>query len=96
MRLETGSIWPVIFFHSAWNSIIEGPFDGATKGANAALWTGESGILTVIVLVVVAVIVSRGSWTYIRSLPGRGVPLTEALSQAHSPQPAPPPAAPAT
>jgi membrane protease YdiL (CAAX protease family) len=95
MRLETGSIWPVIFFHSAWNSIIEGPFDGATTGANAALWTGESGILTVIVLVVVAVIVSRGSWTYIRSLPGRGVPLTEALSQAHSPQPAPPPAAPA-
>ena len=96
MRLETGSIWPVIFAHSAWNSIIEGPFDGATTGANAALWTGESGILTVIVLVVVAVIVTRGSWTYIRSLPGRGVPLTEALSQAHSPQPAPPPAAPAT
>jgi membrane protease YdiL (CAAX protease family) len=92
MRLETGSIWPVIFAHSAWNAIIQGPFDRATTGANAALWTGESGILTVIVLVVVAVIVSRGSWTYIRSLPGRGVP----LSQAHSPQPAPPPAAPAT
>jgi uncharacterized protein len=96
MRLETGSIWPVIFFHSAWNSIIQGPFDGASTGANAALWTGESGILTVIVLVVVTVIVSRGTWTYIRSLPGRGVQLTEALSQAHSPQPAPPPAAPAT
>jgi membrane protease YdiL (CAAX protease family) len=92
MRLETGSIWPVIFAHSAWNAIIQGPFDGATTGANAALWTGESGILTVIVIVVVAVIVSRGSWTYIRSLPGRGVP----LSQAHSPQPAPPPAGPAT
>src|SRR3712207_3678642 len=60
MRLETGSIWPVIFAHSAWNSIIQGPFDGATKGPDAAaLWTGESGILTVVVLVVVAVIVSR-------------------------------------
>jgi membrane protease YdiL (CAAX protease family) len=92
MRLETGSIWPVIFAHSAWNSIIERPFDGATKGANAALWTGESGILTVIVLVVVAVIVSRGTWTYIRSLPGRGVPLSQQLS----PQPAPPPEARAT
>jgi membrane protease YdiL (CAAX protease family) len=92
MRLETGSIWPVIFFHSAWNSIIEGPFDGATKGANAALWTGESGILPVIVLVVVSVIVSRGTWTYIRSLPGRGVPLSQQLS----PQPAPPPEARAT
>jgi membrane protease YdiL (CAAX protease family) len=92
MRLETGSIWPVIFFHSAWNAIIQGPFDGATKGANAALWTGESGILTVIVLVVVSVIVSRGTWTYIRSLPGRGVQLSQQLS----PQPAPPPAARAT
>jgi membrane protease YdiL (CAAX protease family) len=92
MRLETGSIWPVIFFHSAWNSIIEGPFDGATKGSNAALWTEESGILTVIVLVVVAVIVSRGTWTYVRSPPGRGVPLSQALSS----RPAPPPAAPAT
>jgi membrane protease YdiL (CAAX protease family) len=77
MRLETGSIWPVIFAHSAWNAIIQGPFDGATTGANAALWTGESGILTVIVIVVVAVIVSRGTWTYIRSLPGRGVPLSQ-------------------
>ena len=92
MRLETGSIWPVIFFHSAWNSIIQRPFDGATKGANAALWTGESGILPVIVLVVVSVIVSRGTWTYIRSLPGRGVPLSQQLSQ----QPAPPPEARAT
>src|SRR3954465_5042865 len=92
MRLETGSIWPVIFAHSAWNSIIQRPFDGATKGANAALWTGESGILPVIVLVVVAVIVSRGTWTYIRSLPGRGVPLSQQLSR----QPAPPPEARAT
>jgi uncharacterized protein len=92
MRLETGSIWPAIFAHSAWNSIIQGPFDGATTGANAALWTGETGILTLIVIVVVAVIVSRGSWTYIRSLPGRGVPLSQQLSQ----QSAPPPAAPAT
>jgi hypothetical protein len=92
MRLETGSIWPVIFAHSAWNSIIQGPFDGAATGPNAALWTGESGILPVIVLVVVAVIVSRGTWTYIRSLPGRGVPLSQQLSQ----QPAPPPEARAT
>jgi uncharacterized protein len=92
MRLETGSVWPAVFAHSAWNSIIQGPFDGATKGPNAALWTGESGILTLIVLVVVAVLVSRGTWTYIRSLPGRGVPLSQQLS----PQPAPPPEAPAT
>jgi uncharacterized protein len=86
MRLQTGSVWPVIFAHSAWNSIIQGPFDGSTRGANAALWTGEAGILTVLVLVVVAVLVSRGSWTYVRGLPGRGVPLSQALSSS---QPAP-------
>jgi membrane protease YdiL (CAAX protease family) len=92
MRLETGSIWPPIVAHSAWNAIIQGPFDGVATGPNAALWTGESGILTLIVIVVVAVIVSRGTWTYVRSLPGRGVPLSQQLSQ----QPTPPPAAPAT
>ncbi len=92
MRLETGSIWPVIFAHSAWNSVIQGPFDGATKGPKAALWTGESGILTVVVLVVLPFIIKIGTWTYIRGLPGRGVPLSQQLS----PQPAPPPVAPAT
>jgi membrane protease YdiL (CAAX protease family) len=81
MRLETGSIWPVIFAHSTWNSIIEGPFDGSTTGAGAGLWTGEAGILTLVVLVVVAVLVTRGTWTYIRRLPERGVPLSQGLSQ---------------
>jgi uncharacterized protein len=92
MRLETGSIWPVIFAHGAWNAIIQQAFDPVAKGPVAGLWTGESGILTAVVLVVVTVIVSRGSWTYIRSLPGRGVPLSRQLSA----QPAPPPEAPAT
>jgi membrane protease YdiL (CAAX protease family) len=85
MRLETGSVWPAIFAHSAWNSIIQGPFDGATKGPDAALWTGESGILTVIVIVVVAVLVSRGTWTYIRGLPGRGAPLEQELRPTAAP-----------
>ena len=76
MRLETGSVWPVVYAHAAWNAIIQGPFDGAATGPDAALWTGESGILVVIVLAAVAVAVSRGTWTYIRSLPGPGVPLS--------------------
>ncbi|MBA2389406.1 MAG: CPBP family intramembrane metalloprotease [Geodermatophilaceae bacterium] len=81
MRLQTGSIWPAVVAHSAWNSVIQGPFDGSTTGAGAGLWTGESGILTVVVLVVVAVLVSRGTWTYIRRLPERGVPLSQWLSR---------------
>jgi membrane protease YdiL (CAAX protease family) len=71
MRLETGSVWPAVVLHAAWNSIIQGPFDGATSGAGATLWVGESGVLTALTLVVAAVIYSRGRWTVIRSLPRR-------------------------
>src|SRR5215204_4471298 len=35
MRLETGSIWPAIALHGAWNTIIQGAFDPATTGAGA-------------------------------------------------------------
>jgi CAAX protease family protein len=71
LRLETGSIWPAIIFHASWNSIIQGPFDGATTGAGAALWTGESGILTALTLVVAALVFSRGRWTILRR-PAKG------------------------
>lgn len=63
MRLETGSIWPAIALHGAWNSIIQDAFDPATTGTGAALWVGEAGILTALASVVAAVIVSRGRWT---------------------------------
>jgi uncharacterized protein len=63
MRLETGSIWPAIALHGAWNTIIQGAFDPATTGAGATLWVGEAGILTALALVVAAVIFSRGRWT---------------------------------
>ena len=63
MRLETGSVWPAIVVHAAWNSIIVGAFDLATTGAGAALWVGESGVLTAFTLVVAAFLFSRGRWT---------------------------------
>lgn len=66
LRLETGSVWPAVALHAAWNSVIQGPFDGATTGAGAALWVGESGVLTALVLVVAAVFFSRGRWTVLR------------------------------
>jgi membrane protease YdiL (CAAX protease family) len=63
MRLETGSIWPAIALHGAWNTIVQGAFDPATTGAGATLWVGEAGIFTALTLVVAAVIFSRGRWT---------------------------------
>ena len=67
-RLATGSIWPAIVLHGAWNSIIQGPFDGSTGGANAGLWTGEGGILVMLGMVGVAVvIVFVRPWRMLRS-----------------------------
>ena len=63
MRLETGSVWPAIVVHAAWNSIIVGAYDSATTGAGAALWVGESGVLTAFTLVVAAFLFSWGRWT---------------------------------
>jgi membrane protease YdiL (CAAX protease family) len=80
MRLETGSVWPVVYAHATWNAIIQGPFDGASTGPDAALWTGESGILVVVALAAFAAFASRGRWTYIRRLPGVGVPLSRVVS----------------
>jgi membrane protease YdiL (CAAX protease family) len=59
LRLESGSIWPAIVLHGVWNNVIQGPFDHATTGPAALLWTGESGILTVAMLMVVALLVAR-------------------------------------
>lgn len=91
MRLETGSVWPAVVLHTAWNSIIQGPFDGATTGAGATLWVGESGILTTLALVVAAVIFSRGRWAMIRVLPEReSVPVQQVGTESQrSVQPTP-------
>lgn len=72
MRLETGSVWPAVALHAAWNVTIQAGFDPATTGAARAFWVGESGILTVLALTAVAVIFSRGQWTIIRTLPKSG------------------------
>jgi uncharacterized protein len=71
MRLETGSVWPAIVLHTAWNSIIIRGFDPATTGTGAMLWVGESGILTTLALVTAAVVFSRGRWTILREPPKR-------------------------
>ena len=78
VRLETGSIWPAIALHAAWNSVIQSAFGAASTGAGAALWVGEAGILTALALVVAAFIFSRGNWA-LRRVPdglrrGAGAP----------------------
>ena len=71
MRLETGSVWPAIVLHSAWNGMILRGFDPLTTGAGAMLWVGESGILTTLALLIAAVVFSRGQWKILREPPRR-------------------------
>jgi len=59
LRLESGSVWPGVVMHGVWNSVIQGVFDRATTGPAALLWTGESGILTLVVLIAIALFALR-------------------------------------
>jgi membrane protease YdiL (CAAX protease family) len=80
MRLGTGSVWPAIVLHTAWNSVILRGFDPVTTGSGAMLWVGESGILTTLALLAAAVVFSRGRWTILREAPKHeGAPLTASL-----------------
>jgi uncharacterized protein len=67
LRLESGSVWPAITLHAAWNSIIQVAFDPASPGPDAALWIGESGILVALTMIAAAVAFTRGRWTVRRS-----------------------------
>jgi membrane protease YdiL (CAAX protease family) len=62
LRLSTGSIWPCIFAHAAWNSLINGGFTFATQNASQNMWIGETGIIVAVTLVIAALLLRR-SWT---------------------------------
>jgi hypothetical protein len=47
IRLETGSIWPCIMVHAAWNALINAGFTFAAEN----IWIGEAGILVVTTLI---------------------------------------------
>lgn len=57
LRLESGSVWPAVMLHAAWNSSIQGAFDASTS--HPAFWVGESGLLTASVALTLA-------WLYVR------------------------------
>jgi membrane protease YdiL (CAAX protease family) len=67
--LQTGSVWPAIVLHAAWNSIIQSAFDAARTGGDgsrlhdaASWWVGESGVLAVIAMIIAAIVFSQGRW----------------------------------
>lgn len=77
LRLATGSVWPCMLLHASWNAVIQGTFDLSVTGAMRAFWVGEAGLIVGVVLVVIALVFSRGCWTMIRQLPKKGEPVHE-------------------
>ncbi|MHC1563028.1 CPBP family glutamic-type intramembrane protease [Actinomycetospora sp. C-140] len=70
IRLSTGSVWPGVIAHGAYNSIIQGAFwpAAAAGGASAAVWVGmEAGLLVAVALALVATVLCVGTWTYRRT-----------------------------
>jgi len=61
-RMASGSVWPAVIAHGSWNVVIQGVFDRYTQGAHAATWTGESGVLTVLVMWGVFLVLRRARW----------------------------------
>src|SRR5262245_28495070 len=61
LRFQSGSVWPAVLMHGAWNAIIQGTFDRATEGTSAAV--GESGWLTVIFSLAFMLAATYGVWT---------------------------------
>jgi uncharacterized protein len=72
LRLETGSAWPAITLHAAWNAVIQSALDPASTGAGAELWIGESGILVALTVSAAAVVFSYGRWSIHRTPERRG------------------------
>ena len=77
VRLTSGSIWPAILGHSAWNTTIQGVFDFSTMPDPTALWVGESGVLVAVASVAFTSVLVRGTWPRYRA---PGVPIAAAAA----------------
>lgn len=68
LRLESGSVWPAVLLHAAWNAVIQGAFDGST--ARPGIWVGEAGVVTLAANVAAASLVVKGRWPFRRTPSG--------------------------
>ena len=93
LRLWSGSIWPVSLSHSAFNNVIEGVAGAAiaTSPAMMAYVTTETGVATMIILVLVAVyLLTRRAADFRKAEPKDARPTSEpstAARRAHTDDP---------
>lgn len=62
LRLQTGSIWPSVVLHAAWNSFIVEIFNSLNRDGDTSHWTGESGMLVAALMIVFAWFFLKGNW----------------------------------
>lgn len=72
LRLASGSVWPAIIGHAAWNATLQGVFDFSTVSNPNSLWIGESGILVAFTSAGLASLLVHGKRPFQRA---PGVPL---------------------
>ncbi len=77
-RLESGSVWPAVLFHSAWNAIIQGSFDRYTAGGDVShgdtVWTGEGGVFVALASVLVTGLLMVRTWPFTARSAARATP----------------------
>ncbi len=61
-RMASGSIWPTVIAHGTWNVVIQAVFDTYAHGEGAAIWVGESGVLTAAAMWGAFVLMRRARW----------------------------------
>lgn len=62
LRLESGSVWPAVVGHAAWNATIQGAFDASTVPGASEFWVGESGVLVAAASAGVVYLLVRGKF----------------------------------
>ena len=90
LRLWSGSIWPVSLSHSAFNNVIEGVAGVAiaTSPATMAYVTTETGVATMIIMVLVAgYLLTRRAADFAKAEPEGARPTTEPRTGAQRARP---------
>ena len=90
LRLWSGSIWPVSLAHSAFNNLMEGVAGVAiaTSPAMMAYVTTETGVVTMIILVLVAgYLLTRRAADFAKAEPKSPLPTTDQRAAAQRARP---------
>src|SRR5215218_7591010 len=90
LRLWSGSIWPVSLAHSAFNNLIEGVAGVAivTSPAMMAYVTTETGVVTMIIMVLVAAyLLTRRAADFAKAEPKSALPTTDQRAAAQRARP---------